>query len=75
MARERRRRGVWGRRNAKQQCLFQSFSISRRDATRVLRAVARWLRLEVTEGWRTWLGEPQPAPPAPATEPVECAVR
>jgi flavin-dependent dehydrogenase len=75
MARERRRRGVWGRRNARQQHLFQSFSISRRDVTRIVGAIARWLLLEVTEGWRTWLGEPQPAPPAPASQPVECAVR
>jgi hypothetical protein len=77
MARERRRRGVWGRQNARRQHLFQSFSISPRDAGRLLGATARWLRLELSEGWRTWWGEPEPAV---RTEPVvaaapECAVR
>jgi flavin-dependent dehydrogenase len=75
MARERRRRGTWGRCNTGRQFLFQSFSISPRDSTRILGAAARWLRLELTEGWRTWFGEAQPAEPASAARPVECAVR
>ena len=75
MARERRRRGTWGRRNTKRVFLFQSFSISPRDATRILGSLGGWLRLEITEGWRTWFGEPQTAEPAPAARPVECAVR
>ena len=79
MARERRRRGTWGRRNAQRQFLFQSFAFGARDLMRVLGSAARWLGLELTEGWRTWFGEPQarvqPAPrQATATAP-ECAAR
>lgn len=76
IARERRRRGTWGRRNTDHQFLFQSFSISPRDSTRIAGAVARWLRLEITEGWRSWFGAPPaPEPSAAPVRPVECAVR
>jgi hypothetical protein len=61
--------------NTKRQFLFQSFSISPRDSARILGAVGRWLRLELTEGWRTWFGEPQAVEPMAAARPVECAVR
>jgi flavin-dependent dehydrogenase len=74
MARERRRRGTWGRQNSKRNFLFQSFSISPRDATRIAGAAAGWLKLELTEGWRTWFGEPQPIEAPGATGPAECAV-
>ena len=75
MARERRRRGTWGRQNARHQFLFQSFSISPRDATRLLGAIARWLRLELAEGWRTWFGASRSGELVAAVRPVECAVR
>jgi flavin-dependent dehydrogenase len=78
LARERRRRGTWGRKNANRAFLFQSFSISPRDLPRVLGAAARWLTLEVTEGWRTWFGEPavrERVPQSAAVPAPECAVR
>lgn len=77
IARERRRRGTWGRANSARTCLFQSFSISPKDLPRILGAAAEWLLLEVKEGWRSWFRpsrnpEPVIARP-PAREPVKAA--
>lgn len=57
LARERRRRREWGRSNTAHRYLIPSFSIHPKDSTRILAGVAAWLRLELTEGWRTWFGE------------------
>ena len=78
LARERRRRGTWGRQNTRRAFLFQSFSISPRDLPRVFGAAARWLILEITEGWRTWFGGPavrERMPQGAAVPAPECAVR
>jgi flavin-dependent dehydrogenase len=58
MGRVRRERGMLGKRNSAHQYLFQSFSISPKDLPRVLAAAAGWLKLELTEGWRSWFGRP-----------------
>jgi len=63
MARSRQRRGVWGRRNAGRYFPFTSYEFNRRLLPRVIGAAARWLGLEVREGWRTWF-LPVPAPAA-----------
>jgi flavin-dependent dehydrogenase len=55
MARERRRRGVHGRRNAGRRLLIPGFTLSRSDLVKVLRLAARWGWLELTEGWRSWM--------------------
>jgi hypothetical protein len=55
IARERKRRGVWGRSNHGQRFLVQSFSVNRNDAPKLLRPLLEWLWLELKEGWRTWL--------------------
>jgi len=75
MARARRRRGTWGRQNAHRQFLFQSFSVGPRDAIRVAGSLARWLRLELQEGWRSWFEPARAVEPAAAPAAVECAVR
>ncbi len=66
IARERRRRREWGAANSSRRYLFQSFSISPKDLPRVGGALAQWLWLELTEGWRTWFGEMA----APAMQPT-----
>ena len=54
MARLRRARGTFGRRNAKQTFLFGGFSFSILSARPILKALAAWGWLELTEGWRSW---------------------
>lgn len=54
MAMERRRRGTFGGRNAGWRRMVPGFTFSPLSAKPVLAALARWLWLEMTEGWRTW---------------------
>ncbi|MBM3903022.1 MAG: NAD(P)/FAD-dependent oxidoreductase [Verrucomicrobia bacterium] len=58
MADDRRRRGTFGRANARHRDLLMGFLPDRSSGPPLLRALARWLVLEVREGWRTWLPEP-----------------
>jgi flavin-dependent dehydrogenase len=68
IARCRQRRGVWGRGNARGYFPFTSYEFNHRLLPRVIGAAARWLALEVREGWRTWF---QPvAAPAGQTAPL-----
>ncbi|HEY2083354.1 MAG TPA: tryptophan 7-halogenase [Verrucomicrobiae bacterium] len=71
MARARRQRGVWGRGNDCNRMLVPGFTFSAETTGPVLRAMARWAWLEVTEGWRSWFASKpkvesgqQPAPAA-----------
>jgi hypothetical protein len=62
MARRRRADGTFGRHNAGQRDLFPGFNFRVPYLLKVVAgALAGWLRLEVTEGWRSW-GRGVPAP-------------
>ena len=54
MGRERRRRGQFGRRNDRQRFLLNGFLPDNSTGRAVLTGLRRWLRLELTEGWRSW---------------------
>lgn len=54
IADERRRRGVWGRRNHGRNVAFTSYQLDLWLPVRVAIALLAWLRLEMSEGWRTW---------------------
>jgi flavin-dependent dehydrogenase len=54
MARNRRARGVLGRSNAGRRFLFPGFTFSFSGAGLVGKSLAKWMWLEITEGWRTW---------------------
>lgn len=54
MARSRRKRGVLGRRNSQRRHLIGGFTLEPSSALLVLKSLTRWLRLEFSEGWRTW---------------------
>lgn len=54
MARERRRRGTFGRANTGRRFLMDGFLPDPTSVGRVLQAMGSWLALEVREGWRTW---------------------
>jgi flavin-dependent dehydrogenase len=62
MARNRRRRGQWGRNNHGRRYLFQGYTFARSSAWTVVRAIGAWARLELSEGWRSWIcGTSSPA--------------
>ena len=62
LARARKRRGAWGRKNHAQRFLFGGFTFARSSITPVLKALASWAFLEIREGWRTWFNRPEEAP-------------
>lgn len=55
IARDRRRRGVWGRQNSRHKCFFAGFLIEKLNLRILGRTLASYIKLELTEGWRTWL--------------------
>jgi flavin-dependent dehydrogenase len=55
MARARHRRNAWGRRNARQRFLIPGYTFSGTSAWPVVKALAGWAWLEMTEGWRSWI--------------------
>lgn len=73
MGRERRRRGVFGRSNTGRRCLLNGFTLSRGDSLKLGRGLGRWLRFELTEGWRTWFRSPREADAARASLPSAAA--
>ncbi len=72
MARSRRARGVWGRKNDCHRFLFRGFTFARSDFVPILKALAGWAALEMREGWRTWFGGKRKVAtfPLPAMRPV-----
>jgi flavin-dependent dehydrogenase len=54
MARNRKARGVWGRKNHGQRFMFPGYTFAFSSARPILRALLGWVRLELTEGWRPW---------------------
>jgi flavin-dependent dehydrogenase len=72
MARMRRLRGQWGRRNSHERFMFGGFTFSRSSAWPIVKAMAAWFWLEATEGWRSWFRRTLPEPgagPEPAVPP------
>ena len=61
MARSRRARGVWGRRNDGHRFLFGGYSFEGWSRKPILKALLGWLWLELREGWRTWFSAGRPA--------------
>jgi flavin-dependent dehydrogenase len=64
IARARKHRGQWGRRNHRRRFLFGGFTFARASMMPILKAVAAWILLEAREGWRTWFRKPSPGEPA-----------
>jgi hypothetical protein len=54
MARVRRRRGIWGYRNHQRRFLFGGYTFGPSGLPLLGKALLGWVRLELTEGWRTW---------------------
>jgi hypothetical protein len=58
IARSRLKRGVWGRKNHNGYFGFRSYELTWTLPFRLLGVLCAYLRLELTEGWRTWFGAP-----------------
>ncbi|MCC5835281.1 MAG: NAD(P)/FAD-dependent oxidoreductase [Opitutales bacterium] len=62
IAEARRRRGVWGKNNFGQNFSFNSYRMDWTLPIRLLGAGASYLKLELTEGWRSWFRSPEAVP-------------
>lgn len=69
MARDRMERGVWGRTNDGRYVPFISYQLDWHLPRRLLGVSLSWLRLELTEGWRTWFRNWPESRPLPARPP------
>ena len=68
IARARRHRGIWGRANHARRFLVGGFTFSPKTASPIIRAMAGWFWLELTEGWRSWFqSQPKMEQPAQST--------
>jgi flavin-dependent dehydrogenase len=56
IARARRARGALGKQNADHRFMFGGYTFARSSVAPILKALAGWAFLEMTEGWRSWLG-------------------
>ncbi|HSH15887.1 MAG TPA: NAD(P)/FAD-dependent oxidoreductase, partial [Verrucomicrobiae bacterium] len=70
MGRERRRRGVFGLRNANRRFMFGGFSLEWTMAIPIVKALLGWMYLEATEGWRTWFARSPHARPIKPPQPL-----
>ena len=72
IARARRARKSCGRTNDHRRFMFGGYTFAPGSAIHLAKALASWAWLELTEGWRSWLGKDDPVldsprEPAPAT--------
>ena len=63
IARARRARNCGGQTNNGRRFMFSGYTAARQEFVKADResALAAWARLELTEGWRSWFGNPAPA--------------
>ncbi len=69
IARARKRRGTWGKKNHAHRFLFGGFTFARSSITPVIKALACWAFLEIREGWLTWFNRHDKIPAV--KQPVE----
>jgi hypothetical protein len=74
MARSRRTRGVWGRRNDCRRFMFGGYTFEGGSAKPILLALLAWFRLEVSEGWRSWFEPRASVRSMPLAAPVETTI-
>ena len=54
IARRRRRIGTLGKTNRNRRCLIPGFTLKSTDIGLLVKAMAKWIWLELTEGWHSW---------------------
>jgi flavin-dependent dehydrogenase len=58
IARRRRKVGELGKTNRLQRRLIPGYTFNRSNMWKLVPLLAEWVRLEITEGWRTWFEAP-----------------
>lgn len=75
IARMRRQRGTLGRLNDRHRYVLKGYTFSASSLGPLFGAIFGWIRLEFTEGWRSWwrrsVAETKPLAKQPARPPVE----
>jgi flavin-dependent dehydrogenase len=74
IARSRRARGTFGRSNHGERFLMGGFTLEPSSGLGVLKAMAGWFRLELTEGWRTWGRTGRRSAKSPSITPVPSTI-
>jgi len=74
MARSRRIRGVLGRENAGRRHLMGGFTLEASSALLVARSLMLWVRLELSEGWRTWFVSGKKSQKEPVSSALQPAI-
>lgn len=69
----RMQRGTWGRKNHRGYFPFRSYELTWTLPFRLLGVVAAYVRLELSEGWRTWFKTPA-LPESVLREPVKTSI-
>ncbi len=64
MARARRARNCGGQRNDGRRFMFGGYTFAPASSWPIVKALGAWMRLEITEGWRSWFAKPVEAAPA-----------
>ena len=54
IAQRRRRLGLLGRTNRDRRCLIPGFTLKSTDVGQLVKAIVKWMSLELTEGWHSW---------------------
>lgn len=70
IARHRRQTGMLGKTNKGNRCLIPGFTLKGGDFQGLFGSLATWLKLELTEGWRTWGSSSETPPAEPTAAPV-----
>lgn len=75
MARVRRKRGMMGRKNDGRLFMFGGYTFAKSSIIPIIKAMAMWLKLELTEGWRSWWPAKLPRAQEPKSIPDPLPVR
>ena len=73
IGRSRRARGTLGRHSNRRHVMLNGYTFSLGSGRPILQALAGWLHLELTEGWRTWLPARRPQPMVAEGQPLGAA--
>jgi flavin-dependent dehydrogenase len=75
MARVRRARNCGGQTNDRRRFMFQGYTFAPGSAWPIVKAIAAWGVLELTEGWRSWFQKSKETVPVSQPPPAKVAMK